>query len=89
MKNTILWIRSVLFLIVFYLWSLFICTVFLWTLFTTKKMVIRAAEVWAYGNRILLRIFVGIKVQIKGLENLPKENGYIVASKHQSAMETV
>jgi 1-acyl-sn-glycerol-3-phosphate acyltransferase len=89
MKNTILWIRSVIFLIVFYLWSLFVCTVFLWTLFTTKKMVVRAAEVWAYGNRILLRVFVGIKVQIKGLENLPKENGYIVASKHQSAMETV
>ena len=54
-----------------------------------KKVVIRAAEIWARGNRILLHLLVGIKVQIKGIENLPKKNGYIVASKHQSAMETV
>jgi 1-acyl-sn-glycerol-3-phosphate acyltransferase len=89
MKNIITWFRSILFLIVFYTWSLFVCLVFLFTLFLHKKAVIHAAEVWAKGNRILLRLLVGIKVEIKGLENLPKKNGYIVASKHQSAMETV
>ena len=89
MKNIVTWIRSILFLIAFYVWTLFICLTFLITLLMPKKVVIRAAEIWAKGNRILLALFVGIKVELRGLENLPKENGYIVASKHQSAMETV
>ena len=89
MKNIILWIRSIIFLLVFYIWSFSVCAVFSWTLLLNKKTVIHIAELWARGNRILLRIFVGIKVEVKGLENLPKKNGYIVASKHQSALETV
>ena len=89
MTNIILWIRSIIFLLVFYIWSFSVCSIFSWTLLLNKKIVIHVAELWAKGNRVLLRLFVGIKVEIKGLENLPKQNGYIVASKHQSAMETI
>ena len=89
MKNMVIWFRSILFFIVFYIWTLFICLFFLITLLMPKKAVIHAAETWAKGNRILLHFLVGIKVELKGLENLPKQNGFIVASKHQSAMETV
>ena len=89
MKNLIIWIRSILFFIAFYVWSLFVVVFFLWILILPKKMVVHSAEVWAKGNRVLLRIFAGIRIEVKGKENLPKKNGYIVASKHQSAMETV
>ncbi len=89
MKNIITWIRSILFFIVFYAWALLVVTAFLWTLVLPKRFVIFAAEVWCRGNRVLLRWIAGIRVEVKGLENLPKKNGYIVASKHQSALETV
>ena len=68
---------------------MFVVVFFLWVLLLPKKMVIHSAEVWCKGNRILLRFIAGIRVEVKGLQNLPKKNGYIVASKHQSAMETV
>lgn len=35
------------------------------------------------------RITCGIKYKVRGRHNLPKEGGYIVASKHQSQYETV
>ena len=44
--------------------------------------------VWTGGVILLLRWICGVKVEIQGKENLPKKNGYIVASKHQSALET-
>ena len=89
MRNIIIWIRSILFFITFYVWSAFILLLFSWTLLFPEKVVIYAAGSWCTGARVLLDWVAGIKVDIKGLENLPKENGYIVASKHQSAMETV
>ena len=89
MKNIIIWIRSILFFIAFYAWSLIVAVLFLWTLVLPPKLVILVARLWCKGNRILLRLIAGIRVEIKGMENLPKKNGYIVASKHQSAMETV
>ena len=89
MKNLIIWIRSILFLITFYIWSAAVLISFAWTLLLTKRMVIYSAEVWCKGVRVLLRWVANIKVEIKGTENLPKKNGYIIASKHQSAMETM
>lgn len=44
--------------------------------------------VWTGGTIYLLRWICGIKINIEGRENLPKKSGYIVASKHQSALET-
>ena len=89
MKNIIIWIRSILFFIVFYAWSCIILVGFSWVLFFPPKMVIHSAEVWCKGTRFLLRWIANIRVEIRGMENLPKKNGYIVASKHQSAMETL
>lgn len=89
MKNIITWIRSILFFIIFYVWSAAVLISFSWTLFLSKRMVIYSAVIWCKGARVLLRWVANIRVEIKGLENLPKKNGYIVASKHQSAMETI
>ena len=54
-----------------------------------RKYTIWAPTLWCHSTRFLLRWITGIHVKIKGLHNLPQKNGYIVASKHQSAMETV
>ncbi|MFK7792449.1 MAG: lysophospholipid acyltransferase family protein [Devosiaceae bacterium] len=51
-----------------------------------------AVQAWAKMTMWLLRIIAGIKWEIRGLENLPRENGKmqgcIIASKHQSTWET-
>lgn len=44
-----------------------------------------------WGKMICLgaKWIVGITVEFRGLENIPKDGKYIVASKHESAMETM
>ncbi len=89
MKNTIMIIRSILFMFLFYVWALLIVLLFLPTFLLPAKYAILAPETWTHGNRFLLKWITGIRIHVTGVENLPKKNGYIVASKHQSAMETV
>ena len=47
------------------------------------------ARLWGILLLFGLRWIVGIKCEVKGKENLPKEGPYIIASKHQSALETI
>ncbi len=42
---------------------------------------------WSRCCLFLLRVIVGLKMEVRGRENIPS-GGYIVASKHQSAWET-
>ena len=46
------------------------------------------AELWSDVNLWLLDRVCGLKYEIRGLENVPREN-CIVAAKHQSAWETI
>ena len=87
MKSVVLFLRSFFFCLIFYTWSAFVLTFFLWTIFFPKKVGNFVPTLWAKGNLIILNIF-GLKVKIEGRENLPEQNGYLVAAKHQSALET-
>ncbi len=84
-----LWIRSVLFLIILYVGTFILFFVFIPTLFFTRKMSGCFPRFWATVMPKALRFVCGVKLNIEGLENLPKLNGYIIASKHQSAFETM
>lgn len=81
-------LKSILFLPILWLESLFIFIIFLPVLFMPLKVAYWMPVAWTWTVRWSLR-FVGIKIKVEGLENLPKKQGYIVASKHQSAMETL
>lgn len=81
--------RSIFFVTVFYLFSAVLFIVSLPLLLFPRKIVLWVPIVWTTLTPKLLKWTVGIKVHFKGLENLPKKNGYIVASKHQSALETL
>jgi len=80
--------RSILFTIVFYIVTLFLFIVMLPTLLLTRKKSLFFPIFWTRLSNWLLRVICGVKIRVEGLENLPKQNGYIVASKHQSALET-
>lgn len=81
--------RSTCFNIFLYLGTFILCFVFLPTMFMTTKGSGCFPRIWSKIMRKAMKIICNIEVEVKGLENLPKEPGYIIASKHQSAMETV
>jgi len=81
-------IRSILFLLTFYIASAIIFVLWIPTLFLPYRATMTFPIVWTGTACFLLRIICGVKIKVEGLKNLPKENGYIVASKHQSALDT-
>ena len=83
-----IWIRSVLFTICYYIYSLVVFVIMVPTFFLPRKWAMIMPIVWTAGGVKLLQWICGIHVKVEGRENLPKKNGYIVASKHESAMET-
>ena len=54
-----------------------------------SKLADAGAKVWAKVSLWALEKLCGIKYEIRGLENLPKENGFVIACKHQSMWETI
>ncbi|MBN9343892.1 MAG: 1-acyl-sn-glycerol-3-phosphate acyltransferase [Holosporales bacterium] len=81
-----IFIQSIIFNILFYIWTFFIVISALPALIVGRHWTHCAARYWGHGVTLLLRI-VGIQVEIRGREHLPPEP-VIVASKHQSAWET-
>jgi len=49
----------------------------------------KVANVWPVTIMFVAKICCGLKYKVEGLENLPKEQAFIVLSKHQSAWETL
>lgn len=82
-----LMLRSLLFNIALWVGSIGITVLFLPTLLLPKTIVF-VPRLWGKMVLFLLRHMVGIYCQVEGLENLPQEGGFLIASKHQSAWET-
>ena len=40
-------------------------------------------------TRISLKLFANLEIEYRGLENIPKERKYLIASKHQSLAEAI
>lgn len=83
-----IFIRSILFTICYYIFSLVVFIVMLPTFFMPRKWAMIMPIVWTGGGIKLLQWICNVHVNIEGKENLPQKSGYIVASKHESAMET-
>lgn len=82
-------LRIYLFLGLFYLVSLIICITFIPTLLMPRKMAVFFYNFWNRYVVFLAKWIIGIKLEVKGLENLPQDGSpYIIASAHQSMYET-
>ena len=64
------------------------CIVALPLLFIKDKHIICAGKILSKYIGFLLKIFIDVKINFKGLENLKKFDRYFVASAHQSMFET-
>ncbi|AIL13318.1 hypothetical protein IM40_07140 [Candidatus Paracaedimonas acanthamoebae] len=81
-----IFIRSIIFNILFYVWTFIIVISALPALIVGRHWTHCAARYWGHGVTLLLRLAC-IQVEIRGRHHLPSEP-VIVASKHQSAWET-
>ena len=81
-------VRSFLFDLTFYLWTILLSVVALPALLVSQRATIWISELWAIVSLLLLRLIVGLSYEVRGRHNLPK-GAVIVALKHQSAWETI
>jgi 1-acyl-sn-glycerol-3-phosphate acyltransferase len=79
-------LRSLAFNIIFYVWTTIILIACL-PLIVSARAIVKAHELWTAGVIAALRL-AGIRVEFRGFEMLP-EAPYILASKHQSALDTL
>ncbi len=83
-----IWLRSALFNLGFYLWTLVVGTGLIPTLVMPAQVSIYGQRFWARGVVFLMRYVAGITYEVRGVENIP-HGASLVASKHQSAFDTV
>lgn len=83
-------LRSIAFNFLYIFGSLFWSLVLPWSFFFPKKKCTAIVSKY-YGGYIAFieKHVLGLKLEIRGLENLPAETPYIIAAKHQSAYETL
>ncbi len=81
-------IRSAIFFILFWIWSAVMNILFLPGLLLPRRVIVMGQRIWAMGIMLMMRIICGLKVEVRGRENLP-EGRAVIACKHQSAFETM
>ncbi len=81
-------LRSLAFNVFFYLHTIFWLFVLLPTEVMPKSAFWWGVDHWSRINRWAMTAIGGVKVEIRGLENLPA-GGALIAAKHQSTFETV
>jgi len=83
-----IFLRSLVFNILFYVVFLFWVVVALPTFLMPRSVMMRVAAWWATTFIWLMRVVCNIKVEFRGVEKIPS-GPLIVASKHQSMWETI
>ncbi|CCE11619.1 putative 1-acylglycerol-3-phosphate O-acyltransferase (plsC) [Bradyrhizobium sp. STM 3843] len=83
-----IFLRSLVFNILFYPVFIFWALVALPTLAMPRKALMRVANWWGQTNILLMRVICNIRVEYRGVEKIPK-GPLIVAAKHQSMWETI
>ncbi len=81
-------LRSLLFQVAFFAATTILCFLYIPLLLLPRRVVVKAVLFWSYVVMFLLRVIVGLTWKVEGGEHLPK-GGFLVASKHQSAWETI
>ncbi len=80
-------LRSLAFNIVFYVNVIVLMVLGLPMLLRGPRGAMFMARMWAVTSLWWLRVICGLRVEFRGEENIP-QGGYILASKHQSFLET-
>jgi len=82
-------LRSIAFNICFYSLTAIICILFVPALLLSRPFILALTRFYLWCTELTARYVLGLKYEIRGQEHLPKDQSFIVASKHQSAYETL
>ncbi len=82
-----IYLRSVIFNIVFYVNLALFLVLGSEFFLTPRKWSIRALQTWGKSSIFWLRVIVGTRMEVRGIENIPA-GPCLVAGKHQSFWET-
>lgn len=80
-------IRSVIFYIIFYMWTIAYFIVFSFVSFFSLEFTIKVSEFWTKSVMNLCKWILLVEYKIIGEKNIPKPP-FIIVSNHQSAWET-
>ena len=80
-------VRSSLFKAVFYIWTTLFCVLYLPLMWMPRNGLIAFQRLWSHGVRFLLRLIMNIRLDVRGVENIPS-GGALIAMKHQSSFDT-
>jgi 1-acyl-sn-glycerol-3-phosphate acyltransferase len=83
----VIWLRSLLYNIVFYVNLVLFLVIGSPFYLTPRKWSIRALQAWAKTSLWWLKLICGTTYEVRGRENIP-EGAVLVASKHQSTWDT-
>ncbi len=81
-------LRSLLFNIYLYSWTILICIIGLFLVPLPRRIFVAVLRVWARWVAIGLRVICKIDMEVRGRGNIPK-GGALLASKHQSMWDTI
>lgn len=84
-------LRSIFFNVYFFIITTLFCSLGLAFIWMPTSFILKIAYTWSWMTQLGLRLFLNIKININdeaGLYNM-RDGSYIVASKHQSALETI
>ena len=81
-------IRNILFTIFFFLGIIFISIIFLPALIMPQKVTLVGGKIMGQWTKFCLRIFLLVKINIIGKENIRTNERFFIACSHQSMFET-
>ncbi|MDC3162854.1 1-acyl-sn-glycerol-3-phosphate acyltransferase [Candidatus Pelagibacter sp.] len=81
-------IRNLLFSMFFFIGIIIISIIFLPALLLPKKITLLGGKLMGYWAELCLRIFLSVKIIIKGKENIINDQKFFIAASHQSMFET-
>ena len=82
-------VKSLIFNFFLYTGIVFVFIIALPTLFMPAKFTLLFGKFLGHYVILIVRVFLNTKIEIKGMENIPKNEKYFVASAHQSMYETI
>lgn len=81
--------RNILFTLLFYATTIPLAAAACCLSWGPSIWVVNIARIWSSAMLFEMKWALGITCRTEGMENLPRKGRYIVASKHQSAWETI
>tara|TARA_B100001027_G_scaffold204024_1_gene165895 strand:- start:56 stop:757 length:702 start_codon:yes stop_codon:yes gene_type:complete len=81
-------IRSSLFSIFFFTGIIIISIIFLPALLLPRKITLLGGKLMGYWAELCLKVFLSVKIIIKGKENIINNQKFFIAASHQSMFET-